>query len=701
MTSERMAPPLRPDRAASATARWRGTGLVRGMHYMAWHRDQWNYHPSLPMKRLGQIDDVEACGGEVLLWSCMGSGGIGLPYLDKELNEPVPGRLRFYGHLNDGEFARECARRGVLAFAVVWNAQLWEFPAEFDQDEAELKALNIPRGDGEPGWLGLSELSRDRYPKLYRSMRDFFPDGLLDGENRPIVDYLDAFKQVTLDGADILSTWLMAPGHDHRCHAPCGSDPAYRAYVRRQVEMMIDAGAGGIMVDEPDAMLVGMRRGGCFCDDCRRGFRDWLVRHPSEETAGLDLGAFDYRDHLRALGWSDARLARSVASRRWDVPLFRAYVDYVYDLIVRNLADVADHARDYARRTRGEAVPVSANVFNYYPEFAPLRRSLDFLTGEKSGLGRRQDGWYRFAHAFQAGLPSCLIEDPTTHVLDIVEDLKNGRNDAYDLLMLEPLAFGMNLAVPYGAWLINRVPDAMYPDLRNARRMADWLSANQAAFTGRPTAEVAVVYDQRAAARASIWTALERDKDRHTAFHRSARALSEAGVSFRVVYVSDDDPLSPDRLAGLTRALLPECDGLAATDLAALAAWRADGGLTASVGAAGAEPDGPRFADPDDPALIRWMLDGCATVIAGDAADIGWQLQAGRASMFLHVVNYAFDPDERTCVVRPQVEFDLAWSPRFQKIASYPGDGARVELRNRRLVLRDLPTYTVVELSKW
>ena len=86
----------------------------------------------------------------MLLWSCMGSGGIGLPYLDKELNESMPGRLRFYGHLNDGEFARECARRGVLAFAVVWNAQLWEFPAEFDDDEAELKALNIPRGDGEP-----------------------------------------------------------------------------------------------------------------------------------------------------------------------------------------------------------------------------------------------------------------------------------------------------------------------------------------------------------------------------------------------------------------------------------------------------------------------------------------------------------------------------------------------------------------------
>lgn len=690
------------DQAPPATRRWAGKGLVRGMHYMAWHRDQWNYHPSLPMKRVGQIDDVETCGGEVLLWSCMGSAGLGLPYLDRELHEPVPGRLRFYGHVNDAEFARECAGRGILAFAVVWNAQLWEFPARFNDDESELLALNVPRGEGTSGWLGISELSRDRYPKLYRPMADFLPDGLSDGDGTPIGDYLEAFRQVTLEGGDVLSTWLMAPGHDHRCHAPCGSDRAYMAYVHRQVEMMIDAGAGGIMVDEPDAMLVGLRHGGCFCDDCRRGFRDWLRAHPSDETARLDLDNFDYREHLLALGWTDATLARSVNRRLWDAPLHRAYVDYVYDLMVRNLAEVADHARGYSRRMRGEAVPVSANVYNYYPEFAPFRRSLDFLTGEKSGLGRRQDGWYRFARAFQGGLPSCLIEDPTTHVLEIVEELKDGRNDAYDLLMLEPLAFGMNLAVPYGAWLINRVPDAMYPDMRNARRMADWLTANDASFTGRPTADVAVVYDQRSAARQSLWTALERDKDRHTPFHRAIQALCDAGVSARVLYVADDEPLTSDRLTGLTRVLLPDCDGLVAGELEALADWRGAGGGTATTGRPIAGTRGDRaFSEPDGSDLVEWMSDGCLTVRCRTADGIGWQLQAGQRSMFLHIVNYGLDPRTRRLETRDVVEFDLDWSPRFHKVAGYPGDGARADVLGRRLVIRDLPTYTIVELSKW
>ena len=66
--------------------------MIRGMYFMCWHKGDWNYHPSLMPKRLQQIEDAAASNVNTLMWSCMGSGAIGLPYLDKEINEQMPPR---------------------------------------------------------------------------------------------------------------------------------------------------------------------------------------------------------------------------------------------------------------------------------------------------------------------------------------------------------------------------------------------------------------------------------------------------------------------------------------------------------------------------------------------------------------------------------------------------------------------------------
>jgi hypothetical protein len=93
--------------------------MIRGLHYTAWYRDMANYHPALPMKRMQMVEDIADMEGTVLIWSCMGSAGIGLPFLDKEINEPPPPRLRADGFLSDTEFAAECAERGITVYGVV------------------------------------------------------------------------------------------------------------------------------------------------------------------------------------------------------------------------------------------------------------------------------------------------------------------------------------------------------------------------------------------------------------------------------------------------------------------------------------------------------------------------------------------------------------------------------------------------------
>jgi hypothetical protein len=81
------------------------------MYFMNWFPRDWNYHPLLPPKRIQNVQEIEASGCNMLYWCSMGSGMIGLQMLDEELFGQPANRTRFYGFLNDSEFAAECSKR--------------------------------------------------------------------------------------------------------------------------------------------------------------------------------------------------------------------------------------------------------------------------------------------------------------------------------------------------------------------------------------------------------------------------------------------------------------------------------------------------------------------------------------------------------------------------------------------------------------
>ena len=53
--------------------------MLKGLYFMGWPRDMWNYHPSLPMRNMQMVEDIVDMRGDMLIWSCLGSGAIGLP----------------------------------------------------------------------------------------------------------------------------------------------------------------------------------------------------------------------------------------------------------------------------------------------------------------------------------------------------------------------------------------------------------------------------------------------------------------------------------------------------------------------------------------------------------------------------------------------------------------------------------------------
>jgi hypothetical protein len=672
------------------------------MHYMCWHKEDWNYHPSMPMKRLQQVQDIVDMNGNVLLWSCLGSAAIGLQYLDQEANEAIPPRLRFYGQLNDSEFCAECGKRDITAFAVIWKAQLWEFPAEFSEDESELLALNKLRGAGKPGWVGMSELSTDRYPRIFDPIGKYFPDGLINSDGDVVKDFLEEFRVVTLDGKNVLSTWLMVPGHDHYCYTPCGNNPTFMQYLRKEIEMMVDAGAQGILVDEFDAQLHGLFNAGCFCKDCMKGFRAYLRENPSDETAGLDLEQFDYREFLKERGYADNDLLGAQGERRMSIPLFRQFVTFNLRGAEQNVADIGAYAREYSLEKRGEPILVTANLFNCLPHSARIRQYCDLIAGEKSNIKLRQDGFYRFGYAFLQGKDGSFIEDPNQHILQIIEDIKSCKNDAYILFMMEPLAHGFNGAIPYGAWLMNLEKDSFYPDMDVEREMGRWLKRHEHLFTPAPVADVAMIYDLRSALETEMFLGGHLDKEREggfRTFHDLAQWLCEEHVLYNVIYVSDDQPLTPDRLQGYKKVLIPDAFSLRPDEVGVIRDWAGAGGQAAAVGKVVKELAGFRFTYRKPGELLAWLKNGEQIVEAEGSREIGFGLHKRENGYTLHLVNYKLNSITREIESIPRMSFKLSWAPNEVQVYSFPERGTEAAVEDNVLTISNLSIYTVVDLQ--
>ena len=156
--------------------------MERGVYFDAWFSRQHCYHPSLPPRRLRMVEDLRDYRATVLVWSALGGGSLSLPYLEQEAFGEIDPRSRFYGFVNDSEFIRECQEHGIKVFGIVFEVQGWEFPAELNEAEDRILALNELRGVGKRSWMGLREFSQNRYPKLWAPLEKYFPSGLFNSD---------------------------------------------------------------------------------------------------------------------------------------------------------------------------------------------------------------------------------------------------------------------------------------------------------------------------------------------------------------------------------------------------------------------------------------------------------------------------------------------------------------------------------------
>ncbi|GIF77941.1 hypothetical protein [Asanoa siamensis] len=672
--------------------------MQRGVYFDAWFPRQHCYHPSLPPRRLRMLDDLADYRATTLVWASLGGGSISLPYLEQEAFGPVDARSRFYGFVNDSEFIAAAQARGIKVFGIVFEAQGWEFPVELSEGEDEVLAINELRGVGTRGWMGLREFGQNRYPKLWKPVESYFPDGLVNSLGEPVTDIIEECCARDIHQTALHARWVECPDREHQCFYMDRNNPVWRAYLKAVIKIQIDAGVDGVQLDETELPLGSLQYGGCFCRDCMAGFRDHLAALPVP-PAGIDLTTFHYGQWLLEQGFD-------FKSRLDETPLYAEYYRYQLGAIRAHFGELATYAREYGRSV-GRDVLVSGNFFNMDPQYLGLVDDVDLIVTEMRNTTHRQPEWFRYVAGFAGDKDVIVVENPYGGVVPaLVASLEEGRGyDLFRLSLFEAAAFGVNMSVPYGSWMGATIEDAFYAPHEVAADAQAFLAEHERFFAKRSVNEVAVVYsvesNRELIAKADVSDNLvnARDDSVVVPYRQVTEALAGAAVPFDVV-IFPDDRTAPDRVTAATLSrygtvVLPHCTYLTGAQEAALAAYAAGGGRVVRVdtftGLESVLPGGRQVtleggADLAEVAVNTAALDGGAVAV--------------------HLVNYGYDAEadrvRRTGAATLSVRLPGDLATATATATAYESDGTVTALDVdvvdgfRRVALDGLGLYTIV-----
>lgn len=718
--------------------------MERGIYFDGWMKHNHCYHPSLPLRSLQMIEDLERYHATMLVWSAMGGGSISLPYLENEIFGSVDPRMRFYGFMNDSEFVAECNRRGIKVFAIVFEVQGWEFPAVISEDGSELKRLNLHAQQQEGhDWYGLREFGQDRYPKLFRtSLKDYYPDGIINSDGEVVTDLWEECAARTYTGEAVHAKWVEVKNHTQQCYQTCRNNPVWRDYLKKIMALQIDGGVPGIQLDECELPMTAIGSGGCFCKDCMKQFTQYLREEKaagrlSAEWDDIDLDTFNYRDYLNEHGYAFPDNA----------PFFREYWEFQVRAVRRHFGELVDFAKDYAREKYGREVLVSGNFFNFQPAYYPIENKVDVLITEMEHTLFRQPHFYRYCAGFAGDKPIVVAENPYGGIVPrLVEMLDKGKGyDLYRIFLLEASMYGCNMTVPYGGWMGNTIKDSFYPPRALTAQVQDFLFEHEDFYPKTPVKGAAVLYSfgsyyWREATKGGgggngmqdnfedlmeVTTSEWYDPSiKHLPFWDIIRELSYAHAMYDVKMLPDGDlrpdDMTADWLKPYPMIIIPDCNELTDNQAQLVLDYARQGGKVLVYGrlaentdlAAQLKPMGNVVfvAAQEDVAqgmaafnaAFQAMYAPLNTVVCSDKR-LGLQRFDKDGRAFVHLLNYGYDAKADQVQPLPEVTLTLTQTTGEPQVHTL--DGVLPEMVWHRqgdqltVTLHQVPVYTVVTVG--
>ncbi len=710
--------------------------MERGIYFDGWFRRNYCYHPSLPLRNSRMLEDLERYHGTVLAWAGLGGGSISLPYLAHEAFGEVDPRMQVYGFMNDRDFIAECSRRGIKLFGIVFEVQGWEYPAAADEKGHIVRMNKRAEEDPGHGWYGLDEFSRNEWPDVFPTrLADYYPDGIRDEEGRPVMNLREECCTRDMDGRPIHAQWVEVKGHEENCYQMCRNNPVWRGYLKKIMEIQIDAGVPGIQLDECELPMTSISSGGCFCKSCMKQFTGWLRERKAAgrlgpEWEGIDLDSFHYGNWLKEHGCTYPQGA----------PFYRDYWEFQVFQVRRYFGELADYARAYAMEKYGRKLQISGNFYNMQPAYYPIENKVDIVITEMEHTLFRQPHYYRYCAGFAPDKPVIIAENPYGGIIPrLLEMLDRGRGyDLYRIFLLEASVYGCNMSVPYGGWMGNTIRDSFWAPRELTAGVQDFLAEHEECYPRTKSAGAAVLYsygsyywrdsnkgsgangmqDAYGAlldATASEW--LDPDM-KPVPFWDVIRAMSGINAQYDVIMLPDgefrEDDFSAERLEGVPLAVLPDCFVLTENQQRILLDYARNGGKVLIAGRL-AEGTGLKDALLETGNAVYVPLDGgkeeymprfmemfeklyaAFAPVECRLEKVGIQRYDNGGKTWIHLLNYRYDEKEDRVLPIETLEFtvrNVSGDPVILVPAGEPvpacevhrdGDTAKVILRNAGL----------------
>lgn len=717
--------------------------MERGIYFDGWYKNNHCYHPSLPMRSMQMIEDIEKYKGTLLVWSALGGGSVSLPYLYHEAFGEVDPRLRFYGYMNDSEFIEECNKRGIKVFAIVFEVQGWEIPAVIDKN-GNFKEFNVLRDENSKhDWYGLREFSEGKYRNAFgKKLEDFYPEGIINSAGEKVKDLWTECAAVDYNGNPVHAQWVEVKGHKQICYQTCRNNPVWREYLKKIIEIQIDAGVPGIQLDECELPITSMRHGGCFCRDCRKQFSEYLGLLKErgqlpDEFKGIDTKTFDYGEYLKNKGIDFPEDEKGV-------PLFREYWEFQLRAVKKYFTELVDYAKEYGKKEYNREIMLSGNFFNLMPVYFPIEDKVDVVITEMERTLFNQPYWYRYVAGFSGEKPVIVAENPYGGIIpELLEMLDRGKGyDLYRIFLLEASAYGCNMSVPYGGWMGNTIKDAFYPPRDVTEEIQTFLADNERLFSKRSGANTAVLYSWESnywkeATKASTGnvessdesilffspTDIDDPKTSRLPFWESIKTMSDLQAVYDVKMLADgdlrEDTFTLSDLEGIELVVLPDCDNLTRNQADVLLEYAKSKRKILVFGDVAknlknfrdelSAYEGVVFCEnPQEKPKAISAFKGCFSRIyeelrrvAVNNKNIGLHMHRNSGCESVHLINYNYD-NEKDCVeVIQSVEVVLNFPVKDIKLHSVDKseieNGIISEGGKTIINIKDIPLYTVIE----
>jgi hypothetical protein len=150
----------------------------------------------------------------------------------------------------------------------------------------------------------------------------------------------------------------------------CVNHPDFRKTYLWHCEKMLAAGVDGFQMDDPRLNAVVFYWGGCFCDYCMAGFREYLREKVSSKQRvdiGIkDITTFDFRTYLRAINApsGDAFAFWEGVATREDKLRLRAIKKLFLEFQIASVSPFYKDIRLAINKIAERKVPFSSNNYN-------------------------------------------------------------------------------------------------------------------------------------------------------------------------------------------------------------------------------------------------------------------------------------------------------------------------------------------------